>query len=70
MGADWQIVKELLIYGADVNVKDAEGFSFLDLTTGDDSPFAALHQLIAQAAKDPRYRPAIPDLAAHTAHAH
>ena len=50
-------MKELLIYGADANVKDAEGFSFLDLTTGEASPLAALHQLIAQAARDPRYRP-------------
>lgn len=48
-----QIVKELLIYGADVHIKDAEGFSFYDLTTKHPS-FVSIHPFIAQAAKDPR----------------
>jgi hypothetical protein len=47
------VVKELLVYGADVNVKDAEGFSFFDLTTHNPA-YTSLHQFIAQAAKDPR----------------
>jgi hypothetical protein len=50
-------VKELLIYGADVNIKDSEGFSFLDLTTSE-AAFAGLGQLIAAAAKDPRAKKA------------
>jgi hypothetical protein len=39
-----------------VNIKDAEGFSFLDLTS--EAAFAGLGQLIAAAAKDPRAKKA------------
>lgn len=47
-------MKELLVYGADVHLKDARGFSFHNLVTGHEA-YKTLHMFIAQAANESWY---------------